>query len=444
MFDIFGICILLVIFVMYQLFCNAELFVIPYLNKTCTIGQFELRDAKTGQCLFTNRSFYKTPTDSPVPVALIYDKTTFFRRFLLDQDVGLGETYVEKIWNTDDLPLFLSNFYTNFTDCGPVYSTELLRNMVAQSVVSFSKDADKERIHHHYDIGNDFYDLFLTDSFKAYTCGFWHGPDCTLEQAQQNKLDLIIKKIGVRPDQHILDVGCGWGQIAEYVAEKTKCKVTGLTISDEQAKHIQDRGVIDCLHQDWRDLMTSTTHKKFDAIYSIGAMEHFRYENFDKFMRVMMHCLKPGGKMVLHSIVSLTDTPKKAIENGTFITKHIFPGGQIPKHEWIVESALRNGWNLSHAETMGGQHYARTCRAWRDNLLQQENIDYVKRHYSENLLLQFDYYLASCVGAFSAGIMGLGHFVFVADPLLSLDHQYVPTLTNSDNGIPILNPTLKE
>ena len=362
----------------------------------------------------------------------VLDESKFWTRLLFDSDVGLGETYVDGVWNSPDITAFLYNLYFNFrTNSGDetVWTRGFSKLLNMNKLVCSSAEKDKERIQGHYDIGNDFYDLFLKESaLKAYTCAFFTSEECTLDEAQKNKVDLIIKKMNVKPGAKILDIGCGWGHIANYVSEKTGAHVVGLSISEEQIKYINktfDTQHVSVINRDWRELLSPEYHQHFDAVYSIGMFEHVRYENAADYLKMVANVLKPEGRAVIHSIVSPTNTPKQMVENGTFITKHIFPGGQIPMHDWITDTAIQiPEIKLSHSECFGGHHYARTCREWRQMLLNER--DYVLQKYDDKLLKKYDYYLASCDAAFSVGLMALGHFVFVKTPRNTFNNQYFP------------------
>jgi cyclopropane-fatty-acyl-phospholipid synthase len=316
-------------------------------------------------------------------------------------------------WTSDNLVEFLNTLCLNQTNPN-------IPSISLQLVSSNSKDYDKSNIVHHYDVGNDFYLQFLRDDLNAYSCGFWFTPTDTLNDAQYNKVNTIIKKLNARPGSSILDIGCGWGKIAQYVSNKTKCKVTGITISNEQEKYANSTynpEQVIVIDMDYRNISGT-----FDYIYSIGMFEHVRYENYDTFFQVIKKCLKPGGRMVLHTIITFdkSNTTCKAGDN--FITTHIFPGGQIPQSDWIVNKARTNGLNIAHFEGFGGQHYARTLKAWRENMWKEK--DYIRTKYPEELMLKYDYYFAICEAGFNTGILGIGHYIIVNEPILSLSNSF--------------------
>jgi len=354
-----------------------------------------------------------------IPIIKILNEESFYDSILTKGELGLGESYVRKDWIsiTPDLTLFLDNIYLNNHNKN-IPKTSILK------ILSKSMSYDKDNIKHHYDVGNDFYMLFLTDKLSAYSCGFWFNDDDTLEDAQFNKIDTIIYKMNTNKNNKILDIGCGWGKIANYVSHKTNCTVYGITISDEQEKYAKenyDNNKVIIRNMDYRNLLQ--TNEKYNYIYSIGMFEHVRYENYDTFFKVIKHCLNENGVFVLHTIINTDKDTKKISEEGsTFITKHIFPGGQIPKTDWILEKVYDNNMSCVHYEGFGGQHYARTLKEWKKNML--ENKNYIINNYSEELLLKYEYYFSSSEAGFDTGILGIGHFVIVNNNMLTLDNSF--------------------
>jgi cyclopropane-fatty-acyl-phospholipid synthase len=359
---------------------------------------------------------------SPAIIKISGDVGEFWSRLLLYSDVGLGEMYMEGKWSSPDLLKVLCHLYSYFRETSgneDIWTRGFSSLTGIKKLVSSSISEDKARISHHYDVGNDFYDTFLKkEALKAYTCGFYDSEECDLNRAQHNKADIIIEKMGLKPGMKIADIGCGWGEIANYIATKTGCQVVGLTISDEQIKHIQNTyspDKVGIIRSDYRDLLDPKYAGTFDRVYSIGMLEHVRHENMATYFQMIKHILKPGGKAVIHNIITFTNTPKESVKDGTFITKHIFPGGQIPMHDWVTESVVNvPGLHISHTECFGGQHYARTCRDWRNLMFQNMTPELIAK-YGEETVRKYDYYLASSSAGFSLSMMGLGHIVIVKD-----------------------------
>lgn len=223
---IFSIIIILIAFI-FILYFNFKQNLVQYLviniMGTFTTGNFELIDVQN------NISLLKIINDSSEYLIRVYitNKKAFFNSLYDKQEIGLGESFMYGYWYCDNLFLFLLLLILNQNNINiPSLNNYTLYN---KSLIK-----DKKNIKHHYDIGNDFYLQFLTDKLSAYSCGFFFNNNNTLEEAQLNKVNMIIKKLNVEPNKKILDIGCGWGKIANYVSEVTKCHVTGVTLSDEQ------------------------------------------------------------------------------------------------------------------------------------------------------------------------------------------------------------------
>jgi len=404
------ICLILIIF--FILFEVTQTIMakplVLFILSSFTKGNFILVDSNNNEIL-------KIINDSTkyIPIIKIYNENNFFQSLYLKNELGLGESYMREEWNCDNLIEFLNTLCLNQNNSNiPKIS---LKNIFNQST-----NYDKNNIKHHYDVGNDFYLQFLTDDLSAYSCGFWFNSNDTLNTAQYNKINTIIKKMNAKPGSSILDIGCGWGKIANYVSNITQSKVTGITISDEQEKFAlvnYDPSKVRIINMDYRLLA-----EQFDYIYSIGMFEHVRYENYDIFFQVIKKCLKPGGKFVLHTIITFDESNKVAQQGDNFVTTHIFPGGQIPQNDWILQKARSNGLNIVHFEGFGGQHYAKTLKVWRENMWNQKN--YIRTKYTEELLLKYDYYFSICEAGFNTGLLGIGHYVIVSENILSLENSF--------------------
>jgi len=369
-------------------------------------GNFELINLNTNQVIFSKIN------NKELPIAKAYAQNVgaFFTAIYKEGELGLGESYVRGEWSSNDITYFLTTIVSN-------RNNECISKL-NQYTFSNTISSDKKNVMHHYDVGNDFYETFLTDSFSAYTCGFFLNDTTTLEDAQKNKVDTIIRKLNPAENKTILDIGCGWGKIANYVSKKTKCKVTGVSISKEQIKYINANLPDICvIEKDYRDI-----NETFDYIYVIGMIEHVRYKNYDDFFNTIKRCLNVDGRCVLHTIVTLEKTNEHTV-NETFISKHIFPGGQIPNNDWITNAVMRAGLNIIHSEFFGGQHYARTLRHWRENMM--KNKEYIIKQYGIQLLNTYEYYLASCEAMFNTGSMGISHYVITNKNEVDLQNNFV-------------------
>lgn len=332
----------------------------------------------------------------------------FFSRLAHNGETALGEMYMEGLWTTDNLYNLLMILVGN---------KDYLPDNGHYAPVGPSVGSDSKDIQHHYDVGNDFYATFLLDDFMTYSCAFWFSPEDDLNSAQYNKINTIIRKMGLPVQQEntmrVLDVGCGWGRLAKYVSEQTGAHVTGVTISQEQVAFINAGGGsnVEGKFCHYIEMPETLGRNVFDRAYSIGMLEHVRCANFDTFFKAMYEVMKPDGIFVLHCIT--TDRDDSTCESGAkeyFVTKHIFPGGQIPKNEWVLRSSRRCGFTLLHLETFNGIHYAKTLRAWRENMYASVG-KLLQVGYDEVVLRKYDYYFTVCEALFLHNQLQVSHFV---------------------------------
>ncbi|ADD44643.1 class I SAM-dependent methyltransferase [Stackebrandtia nassauensis] len=233
---------------------------------------------------------------------------------------------------------------------------------------SHSKSRDADAISHHYDVGNDFYELFLGDSM-AYTCAVYESHDTTLEQAQWAKHDLVARKLDLKPGMRLLDVGCGWGGMVRHAAKHYGVKALGVTLSKEQAewaqKAIVDQGLQDLAEVkflDYRDVPDD----EYDVISSIGLTEHIGRENLASYFSSLYSKLKVGGRLLNHCITK-PDSKGPAIARGGFIERYIFPDGALSGPGPLMTHMHDAGFEVQHAENLR-EHYALTLAAWEANL----------------------------------------------------------------------------
>ena len=257
------------------------------------------------------------------------------------------------------------------------------------------------------------------DDLSAYSCGIWQNDTDTLNDAQYRKVNIIINKLNPKHNSNILDIGCGWGKIANYVANKTKSLVDGITLSDEQVKYAKQnyKNNVNIINMHYLKL-----NKQYDYIYSIGMFEHVRYENYNDFFKCIKRILKPNGRMLLHTIIDTERKESNYIEK-TFMSEHIFPGGQIPNNDWITEHIVRNELSIIHYEYYGGQHYAKTLNTWYKNMVL--NKKYVLENYGEKIFRTYEYYFNICEAGFRSGKMGVGHYLIVNNQINSLTNNYI-------------------
>ncbi|GAA2307126.1 cyclopropane-fatty-acyl-phospholipid synthase family protein [Streptomyces kunmingensis] len=232
-----------------------------------------------------------------------------------------------------------------------------------------TKGSDKQAISHHYDVGNDFYELVLGTSM-VYSCAYWASPDATLESAQRDKLELISRKLGLQPGMRLLDVGCGWGSMAIHAAREHGVSVVGVTLSQEQAayarKRVAEAGLTDRVEirvQDYRDVRDGP----YDAISSIGMAEHVGSERYLEYASDLYALLTPGGRLLNHQIARRPQQDESTYEVDEFIDAYVFPDGELAPVGTTTGLLERAGFEVRDVEAIR-EHYALTLRQWVRNL----------------------------------------------------------------------------
>ncbi|GHG30291.1 SAM-dependent methyltransferase [Streptomyces albogriseolus] len=234
-----------------------------------------------------------------------------------------------------------------------------------------TKRSDKRAVSHHYDVGNEFYEIVLGPSM-VYSCAYWPAPppEGTLEQAQHDKLELVARKLALRPGQRLLDVGCGWGSMAIHAAREHGVNVVGITLSQEQAayarKRIAEEGLTDRVEirvQDYRDVADGP----YDAISSIGMAEHVGSERYLEYATVLHRLLSPGGRLLNHQIARRPQRDESSYQVDEFIDAYVFPDGELAPLGTTVSLLERAGFEVRDVESIR-EHYALTLRRWVANL----------------------------------------------------------------------------
>ncbi|MFI8220094.1 class I SAM-dependent methyltransferase [Streptomyces sp. NPDC085932] len=228
-----------------------------------------------------------------------------------------------------------------------------------------TKRTDRRAISHHYDVGNDFYEIVLGPSM-VYSCAYWPAPDATLEQAQRDKLELVCRKLDLKPGQRLLDVGCGWGSMAVHAAREHGVSVVGVTLSQEQAayarKRVADAGLTDKVEirvQDYRDVRDGP----YDAISSIGMAEHVGADRYLEYAADLYGLLRPGGRLLNHQIARRPQRDETAYRVDAFIDSYVFPDGELQPIGSTVTQLERAGFEVRDVESIR-EHYALTLRRW--------------------------------------------------------------------------------
>ncbi|MFD4632078.1 class I SAM-dependent methyltransferase [Streptomyces sp. NPDC058284] len=278
-----------------------------------------------------------------------------------------------------------------------------------------TKGSDRQAISHHYDVGNDFYELVLGPSM-VYSCAYWESPESTLEGAQRDKLELVARKLALKPGMRLLDVGCGWGSMAIHAAREHGVSVVGVTLSQEQAayarKRIAEEGLTDRIEirvQDYRDVRDGP----YDAISSIGMAEHVGAERYLEYAHDLYALLKPGGRLLNHQIARRPQADESAYSVDEFIDAYVFPDGELAPVGSTVALLERAGFEVRDLEAIR-EHYALTLRRWVANL---------EAHWAEGQRLTspgrariWRLYMAASALAFERNRIGVNQVLAVKTP----------------------------
>ncbi|WP_369223178.1 class I SAM-dependent methyltransferase [Streptomyces sp. R39] len=277
-----------------------------------------------------------------------------------------------------------------------------------------TRHSDRRAISHHYDVGNDFYELVLGPSM-VYSCAYWEDGG-TLESAQRDKLELVSVKLGLTPGQRLLDVGCGWGSMAIHAAREHGVSVVGVTLSQEQAayarKRVADEGLADRVEirvQDYRDVRDGP----YDAISSIGMAEHVGSDRYLEYARELYGLLKPGGRLLNHQIARRPQRDESTYNVDAFIDAYVFPDGELAPIGTTVTQLERAGFEVRDVESIR-EHYARTLRRWVVNL--EADWPRAMRLTSPGRARVWRLYMAASALAFEHNRIGVNQVLAVRTP----------------------------
>ncbi|CAG0887285.1 unnamed protein product, partial [Cyprideis torosa] len=313
----------------------------------------------------------------------------FYRRVAVDHALGLGETYMEGWWDCDDILELWYRFYK----AGPwiPFSARLVDWLGFVPINRQSEELSKEVAIKHYDLGNQLFSYML-DKNMCYSCGYWANAD-NLDQAQLDKMDLIARKLKLEPGMKVLDLGCGWGGMAKFLAEKYKVSVVGYNISKEQVAYARKLCAdlpVEIRMEDYRKV-----NEKFDRIYHIGFFEHVGRKNYRKFFELTNRCLKDDGLHLVHTIAVID---KRIITTEEWTNTYIFPGGQLPYGADLDEYS--QGYFIIEDLHNFGDDYHRTLLAWHKNF--NDNWPKLRNLYGEKFYRMWNYYLLHCAATFKA------------------------------------------
>ena len=327
------------------------------------------------------------------------------KELLTSTSLALGEAYMKEELEVDrDLYEVLNLFL------GQMGKFKMDKSALKKLILtSKAKKNQEKEVRFHYDIGNEFYRLWL-DETMSYSCGSFKNAEDTLYDAQVNKADHILEKLQLQEGMTLLDIGCGWGFLLMRAAKKYGIKGTGITLSKEQyqkfSEDIEREGLKDRLQvelMDYRDLKHSGV--QFDRVVSVGMLEHVGRGNYELFMENAEAVLKPEGLFLLHYI-----SAQKEHEGDPWIKKYIFPGGTIPSLREIIDILPEYEFHVLDIESLR-RHYNRTLLCWRENFLKHRAE--IARMQGEEFTRMWELYLASCAATFNNGIIDL-HQILVS------------------------------
>jgi cyclopropane-fatty-acyl-phospholipid synthase len=318
--------------------------------------------------------------------------------------VGAGEAYIRGLWRCDDLVTLVRIFVANRQQMNRIDSGWSLISRPLLRLFHFanrnSKHGSARNIAAHYDLGNDLYRLMLDDTM-AYSCAIFPRADSSLAEGSEAKFDAACRKLDLKPTDHVLEIGTGWGGFAIHAAQRYGCRVTTATLSKSQADfavrkieslNLSDR--ITVLLQDYRDLSG-----QYDKIASIEMVEAVGAPYLDGYFRHCSRLLKPDGAMLLQAITIQDQFYEQALKSVDFIQRYVFPGSFIPSVQALSKSLARaTDFKIFHLEDIG-PHYARTLRLWRERFFR--NLAAVRElGYSDSFVRLWEYYLCYCEGGF--------------------------------------------
>ena len=342
----------------------------------------------------------------PGPVAEItINNPEVFARLIREGDLGFSDAYLDEWWTTPDLQTFMDfihadndDMYDGFSGIAIVRAWEKVRFWFQSN----SKRQALKNISHHYDLGNDFYSLWLDDTM-TYSSALFNTGQESLENAQIAKYASMIDQMGVKPGDHVLEIGCGWGGFAEYAAKERGLKVTGLTISKEQLlyaqKRIKNKGLedkVDLKLQDYRD-----EKGVYDGVASIEMFEAVGEKYWPIYFETIKHCLKPGRQATLQIITvhdARWDVYRKSVD---FIQKYIFPGGMLPSPTVLRQEVTKAGLRVQHSIEFG-KSYSQTLRRW-FNVFNDQWDTINDMGFDDRFRRMWNFYLTSCAATFESG-----------------------------------------
>ncbi len=334
----------------------------------------------------------------------------FFRRAFLYGDIGFGEAYTDGLWESENVTRLVQWFILNIEHApsvsGSRVKTVLLNTLRFLNRITHKQNANtikgsRKNISEHYDLQNDFFALFL-DSSMTYSSAYFREEGMTLHEAQMAKYERLCEQLNLKPGDHVLEIGCGWGSNAIYMAKKFGCKVTSITISKEQLKlartQVEKEGLSDKINVELADYRL--IEGSFDKIVSIEMLEAVGHEFLDVYFRRCHDLLKKGGILALQ-VITCPDSRYDSLRRGVdWIQKHIFPGTLLPSVA-AINKAINNTGDMTLVDLKDiGLHYARTLASWHESF--NKKLDEVSQlGFDDQFIRKWNYYFSYCEAAFS-------------------------------------------
>lgn len=376
----------------------------------------KMKDIKWGSLTIVDgtdnsRTYQLGEKKSEIETTIFVKRTSFFSRAALGGSIGAGESYVDGDWTCSNLPNLIRIMVRNrnvLENMDNRFGNILLPvQKVMHGLRSNTVEGSKKNIRDHYDIGNDFFQLFL-DETMMYSSALFQGKERSLKEASIAKIKTICDKLELKDTDHLVEIGTGWGSLAIYAAENYGCKVTTTTISREQyeftKKRITEKNLTDkitLLFEDYRHLTG-----KFDKLVSVEMIEAVGIENLPVYFEKCSSLLKPSGLMVIQAITIREQFYESAKNSVDFIQKHIFPGGALPSI-WAMMDCIKDNTDLMLlGQEDFAEDYADTLSQWMKNL-EARKEEVVKLGYPEFLFRLWEFYFAYCEGGFRERAIGL-------------------------------------
>jgi len=321
-------------------------------------------------------------------------------------DIGFAEGFIAGDWSTPALTDLLRLFVANRREVDSVIYGSWLGRLfyrLNHLLNRNTKGGSQKNIHAHYDLGNAFYELWLDDTMN-YSSAVFESPDQSMRLAQQAKVRRALRMVDLQPGQRVLEIGCGWGALAEMATTEFGASLVGVTLSTEQLAWAQQRMArlgmqerAELRLQDYRDI--ARTEAPFDAVCSIEMIEAVGREFWPTYFQTVAAMLKPGGRACIQSIVIADEFFERYLDSTDFIQQYIFPGGCLPSPQAFREQARLAGLTVVD-EFCFGQDYAQTLRLWREDFLRQEP-QVLKLGFDRKFMRIWEFYLAYCEAAFA-------------------------------------------